>query len=344
MKVGFRRVAMVSYRLGGLDGVSVEADKWRWALEQLGLEVTTVAGAGTADVLVSNLGAWDGGFPDTEALEAALAGADLVVAENICSLPLNPAASEAVAAAMQDRPGLIHHHDLAWQRPGLGDRVANDRRWVHVTVNDLSRRQLESRGIGAVTVRNRFEPDPTPGDGAATRVALGLEERTRLVLQPTRAIARKNVAAGLAVADALGATFWLTGPAEEDYRPELDRLLSTAPVPVIHRPAPLDMSGAYAAADAVVLPSWWEGFGNPAVEASIHRRPVLVGPYPVADELIALGFRWFRRATQLAAFLDRPDTGRLEHNRAVAAGQLSLDGLPAILQTLLDELEGRSAD
>ncbi len=36
--------ALVSFRLGGTDGVSVESRKWQWALEQLGFEVRRVAG------------------------------------------------------------------------------------------------------------------------------------------------------------------------------------------------------------------------------------------------------------------------------------------------------------
>ena len=114
------------------------------------------------------------------------------------------------------------------------------------------------------------------------------------MLQPTRGIPRKNVPAGLALAEALGATFWLTGPAEDGFAPELDALLAAAKVPVRRRlPSGLRMADAYAACDAVVLPSSWEGFGLPLIESALHRRPIAVGDFPVARELAAFGFRWF---------------------------------------------------
>ena len=50
-------VAVVSYRLGGPDGVSVEAAKWIAALHTLGYRVRTVAGEGDADVIVPSLAA-----------------------------------------------------------------------------------------------------------------------------------------------------------------------------------------------------------------------------------------------------------------------------------------------
>src|ERR1035441_9126819 len=42
----------------------------------------------------------------------ALSVADLVLVENLCSLPLNPLAGEVVAATLRGRPAILRHHDL----------------------------------------------------------------------------------------------------------------------------------------------------------------------------------------------------------------------------------------
>ncbi len=115
-------------------------------------------------------------------VERALAAADLVVVENLCSLPLNPAASAAVAAACAGRPTVLHHHDLPWQRAHLAHLPPppDDPAWAHVTINELSRRELADRGLRHVggrsyrrlsTIYNTFDPNPLPGDRAGVRRA-----------------------------------------------------------------------------------------------------------------------------------------------------------------------------
>ena len=342
--------AVVSFRLGGGDGVSVEAGKWRWALTELGFDVVTVAGEGPVDHLLPGLSIGAPRAPRAAEVAAALAGADLVVVENLCSLPLNPAAAAVVAGACRGRPTVLHHHDLPWQRPRFAGHPPppDDPAWRHVTINDLSRVELGRKGIEAVTVYNTFDMDPAPGRRLATRRALGVGDDQRLVLQPTRALPRKNVAGGLALAEAIGGTYWLLGPPEDGFGPELRRLLAGARCPVLHGPAGGDaavaaggdagaVADAYAACDVVTLPSTWEGVGNPAVESAVERRPLAIGPYPVAAELAAFGFRWFPVAEpgSLRRWLDAPEPGLLEHNRAVAGRYFSLADLPDRLDRVL---------
>ncbi|MGC8499385.1 MAG: glycosyltransferase [Acidimicrobiales bacterium] len=331
------RVALVSYRLGGTDGVAVEAAKWAGALRALGHQVRTVAGAGRADVLVPGLGADDASGPAPAALSTALEGCALVVVENVASLPLNEAARDALEAALAGRPALFHHHDLPWQRPALanrrGPRAAPG--WVHVTINERSRAELAARGVPATTLYNHFACDPPRGRRAATRAALQVGDET-LALLPSRALARKGVGAALALAGDLGATLWLRGPAEDGYGAELERLVAASPARVVRGPVG-SIHDAYAACDLVVVSSTWEGFGNPVVESITHARPLAVAPYPVLAELRALGLDLVDLADRagVAHAVRTGDGARLAHNRAVVGQHLDLRDLPARLAPLV---------
>ncbi len=332
----------MSFRLGGTDGVSVAAAAWGRALVDLGHRVVTVAGRGRADRLLPGLAWPDPTAPPTRSeLAATLQDVDLVVVENLCSLPLHPAATAAVVAVLRGRPAVLHHYDLPWQRARFAHLVdgwpPDDPAWRHVTLTRLSQHQLAERGIAAEVVLPGFDVDVVPGDRAATRARLGVDDDELLVLHPVRAIARKAVPTALALAEALGARYWLSGPAEEGYDTELARLLAGPSRPALHRPFPSDTAGAYAAADVVAFPSRWEGFGNPLVESAIHRRPLGLHPYPVAEELAELGFRWFPAddAGPLAAFLADPDPGLLDHNADLARQHFSLARLAGDLARLL---------
>lgn len=357
-----RRVVVVSYRLGGGDGVSTEAAKWERALERLGCTVSSLAGEGRATFLEPGLAAGEAVTgrpappPDETFIAKVLDGADLVVVENLCSLPLNPAAGAAVARCLAGRPALFRHHDLPWQRPAWAawGPPPDDPAWAHVVINDHSRHELAARGIDAVTVRNAFEPFPSPGDRDGTRRALGVGADRPLVVQPTRAIARKNVPQALALAEALDAFYWLVGGAEEGYGPVVEAVLGAARVPVYWGLLEgfVTSSGgiehAYAAADLVAFPSTQEGFGNPPVEASLHRRMAVVGDYQAAGELRGMGFSWLAQAEpgQAASFLNRARAGDpevmdvIDRNAALARRYLSLDDLPARLAAIIERKWG----
>jgi glycosyltransferase involved in cell wall biosynthesis len=270
-------------------------------------------------------------------------GADVVVVENLASLPFNPTAIDAIAALRLARPTVFHHHDLGWQReqfrewagPPTGDA------WAHVTINDLSREELRTHGIEATTMRNRFAIDARGDRNAGRRVA-NVDADDRLVLQPTRAIARKNVPAALALAEQLGATFWIPGDAEEGYGPTLDALVAEHSRTRVVRGGlagqGISIDDAYQASDLVAFPSTWEGFGNATIESAVHRKPLAIGDYPVARELRAYGFEWFDHSDvpSIEAFLDEPDHHLLDHNAAIAGEHFDLAGLPAEITALIE--------
>src|SRR4051812_37878701 len=212
--------ALVSFRLGLTDGVSIVAESWAVALESLGFDVLTVAGEGPVDRLVPGLAIDAVSAPPAEEVAAALADADLVVVENLCTIPLNLPAARVVAEVLRGRPAILHHHDPPWQRErfaAVTELPVDDPAWRHVTINRLTERQFLERGLTATTIYNGFDVDPPPGDRVATRARLGVAADELLVAHPVRAIARKDIPSAIALCEALGATYWLLGAAEEGY-------------------------------------------------------------------------------------------------------------------------------
>jgi glycosyltransferase involved in cell wall biosynthesis len=213
----------------------------------------------------------------------------------------------------------------------------DDPAWRHVCINRFTVDQFAERGLSATPIYNGFPIDEPTGDRSHMRAELDVTDDELLLAHPVRAIPRKDIAAAVQLCEELGATYWLLGPAEEGYGDELARILTGARCRVIHRPFP-HHPDLYAGPDGIVFPSTWEGFGNPPVEASIHRRPVAIGAYPVGVELRALGFRWFDTddAEPFRSFLADPRAELLDHNRAVAVRHLSLDAQTRRIEALLD--------
>jgi mannosylglucosylglycerate synthase len=336
-------IALVSFRLGMADGVSIEAAKWQWALRALGHEVTTVAGEGICDVMVPGLELAATSAPDPRALADALEDAECVIVENVCSLPLNVAASTSLASLLAGRAAVLHHHDLPWQRPQFRhhDGPPTDAAWRHVTINERSSDELADRGIAATVIPNHFDLDPAPGDRAAMRAAIGVRPGSILVVHPVRAIPRKNVGGALRFAEDMGAVYWLVGGAEDGFGPELDRLLHGARTGTrLGVPEGFAMADVYTASDVVVLSSTWEGFGNAAIESVAFRRPLARRPYPMMAEIERRGLRFFdlEAIDELRAFVDRPDEALLDANLAAARAAYDLSLLPGRLAPVLADL------
>lgn len=346
--MGSRSAVLLSYRLGGQDGVSVEARKWQWALESLGFSTRRVAGEfeddlSTADVCFPFLARErQAGQPaEPSEISRAVTGADLVVVENLCSLPLNRDAARATADALAGFAGRVvfHHHDLPWERAEFeADTEFPPRRpnSMHVVISEQAGRALARRGFESVTIRNAFDVSARPGRRDDTRLDLGFGAEDVVVLQPTRAIPRKDVGRGVGLAEELAVElsgkrvrYWLTGPAEDGFAAALAAILGAARISTLHRRIE-NAADAYAAADLVVMPSRWEGFGNPVVEAMIAYRPVAAAQYPVLRELVALGLQVLPvdDPAVVAAFLEVPDPAVLLENRAVVARELALADLP----------------
>jgi glycosyltransferase involved in cell wall biosynthesis len=344
----------VSFRLGGDDGVSVEARKWAWALRELGFDCRRVAGLVEGeiepdDVVIPGLAISPAEPVADNTLRRALDGADLVIVDNVCSLPLNADAARAVARVVREHPGRVcfRHHDLPWQRRNLQHLEAEFPPRVegalHATINLRSRRELHALGYAdAVTVHNYFDLDPPARDRAAARKQFGFVDDDFVLFQPARAIERKNVPGALRFAQELHGLapnlplrLWISGPAEDGYAPVLERIIDRSRIPITVGRA-RSAADAYAAADLVVFPSTWEGFGNPVVESIAFRRACAAYPYPVLAEIVAAGVRVFstQQPDAVARFLgEQPEVRDRYFDANIGRARLSfsLSDLPGAI-------------
>ena len=336
----------LSYRLGGADGVAVEARKWEWALHELGFSRASGRGRArrraptrrrVAPVPRDRPGRRHAARRPTSS-RRRIAGADLVVVENLCSLPINPDAS-----TMRRRPCspsttgavVFHHHDLPWQRAGLADAAPASRRTgrTRCTSRSTTTRACSSqnRGFDAVTLRNAFDLDPPRGDRDAHARRVRVRARRPRAAPADRAIPRKNIPAAIAFATELGAARARRTSPPLDHRSGGGRLrrrvrAARRRVATSRSPsgAPERAADAYAAADLVVFPSTWEGFGNPVIESIAHRRPIAVGNYPVLDEMRGFGVQLLSidDADEVQAWLRAPDPDGARAQRGAGAAAL----------------------
>ncbi len=258
-------------------------------------------------------------------LGRALAGADVVIAHNVCSLNKNLALTSALheLGAGPGAPRLIlWHHDLAWTLPRYRASLHDGEPWdllrrpwpgaMQVTISEGRRADLASL-MSLSPAAIRVIPDGVEVGGSAgvhprtadvLRLAR-LDERWPLLLLPARLTPRKNVELALRLVAAMrdagrSAGLLVTGPVdphdagERGYLRRLQALRDTLGLgDAVWFAAELQpralpeaaMADLFHIADAMVLPSHDEGFGLPILEAGLARLPVICSDLPALRAL-----------------------------------------------------------
>ena len=249
------------------------------------------------------------------ALRPHVANADRVVVHNVLTMHKNLALVEAIAGLAREHPGRViaWTHDLAWCDPQYEAQRHRGEPWDliaraipgvrYVAVSEDRQRQLAAlTGMATrkiAVIPNGIDIDAALGlsaPGARLAGRLALHDADPLLLLPARITRRKRIEAAidaLAVLRARGrkAVLVVTGSpgphnrTNDAYLADLRRRAKD--VTGVHllaalgiRPSYRVMADLYALADALVLPSESEGFGIPALEAGLHRLPIVCSDLP----------------------------------------------------------------
>ena len=254
---------------------------------------------------------------------------DVLIPENALTIPMNiPLGIAAVdIIAEHSLPAIAHHHDFYWERQRYDQTSAGDylRRAFppvhpcirHVVINSLAQQSLYTRlGLESVIVPNVYDFDRAPVAGmpeTARRLRrhIGFDGDEPFFLQPTRVVPRKGIELSIDLVRALCGNngrlviSHASGDEGDAYRDSILKYAGTTGVDLVfiddvivsHEGGALNefsctLDDAYRAADFVLYPSLYEGFGNAFLETVYHKKPVMINRYPVfVSDIEPLGFK-----------------------------------------------------
>jgi len=253
---------------------------------------------------------------------------DLLVVENALAIPMHIPLGLALTDVMAATgiPTIAHHHDFYWERnrflPLNGSKIYIHRAFPprlpnieHVVINSRARADLARRkGIAATLIPNAMDfENPPPVDKERVRAfrhSIGLKPDDIILLQPTRIVQRKGIESAIALVKALNHPKYKLVISHEagdegfEYARKIKALACRSGVnirfidhmvedPFACRQATKDRFSlweVYQAADFIIYPSLYEGFGNALVEALYFKKPLLVNRYQMfKDDIEPLG-------------------------------------------------------
>ena len=254
---------------------------------------------------------------------------DVLVVQNALAIPVNIPLGLALTEFIIESgiPTIAHHHDFYWERQRFHRFAAMDYLKTafppdqpniqHVVINSLAGMELARRtGASWTLVPNIMDfkilPQEIDDYNGDFRSAIGLDDESFLVLQPTRLVSRKGIESSIELISRLGrknSALIIPHEAGDEglsYRRRVKDYAQFMGVDLrlvagrIAKARRIGTDGRklytlwdiYPHADLVSYPSLYEGYGNAFVEAIYFRKPILVNRYQIFEaDIEPKGFR-----------------------------------------------------
>ncbi len=312
---------------------------------------------------------------------------DLLIPENALAIPMNIPLGIALTELIAETrmPTIAHHHDFFWERQRFLSNCVWDYLNMsfppqlpsirHIVINSSGAHQLSLRsGVSSELIPNimDFDVPPAPPDNYldSFRADLGIAPDEKLILQPTRVVARKGIEHAIELVSRMPMKSRLvishaSGDEGDTYEQRVRHYAEMMEVPTIfvsdqigdERATTSDgrkiysLGDAYQMCDLVTYPSTIEGFGNAFLEALYYRRPIVVNNYsifsydikPKGFQVIEFdGFITDRTVEQVVELLEHPEQVEqiVERNYLLGRRYYSYTVLAHHLSVLLDEFFG----